>query len=131
MTTWGTSWYTSATGTSSATRSVAELSRPLDQRSTPTSELTASAAAAGASATDPVLIGVVTLTLRHAGVGSRRRRRGCGSERSASARFAQASFWFTCTTSTAVTLYSGQLVAQSEFSVVTTLALVSGKWKVV
>ncbi len=34
-------------------------------------------------------------------------------------------------TSTAVTLYSGQLVAQSENSVVTTLAPVSGWWKVV
>src|ERR1700722_12111686 len=32
---------------------------------------------------------------------------------------------------TAVTLYSGQLVAQSGFSVVTTLACVSGWWKVV
>ena len=32
---------------------------------------------------------------------------------------------------TAVTLYSGQLVAQSEYSVVTTLACVSGWWKVV
>src|ERR1700686_4615211 len=32
---------------------------------------------------------------------------------------------------TAVTLYSGQFVAQSEFSVVTTLACVSGWWKVV
>ena len=37
----------------------------------------------------------------------------------------------TCTTSTAVTLYSGQFVAQSEFSVVTTLAPDSGKWNVV
>src|SRR5690606_13205868 len=39
-----------------------------------------------------------------------------------------------CVTSfawTAVTLYSGQLVAQSEASVVTTLAPDSGKWKVV
>src|SRR3977135_27406 len=61
----------------------------------------------------------------------RRRRAGCGRARSASARFSHASFWFTSTTSTAVTLYSGQLVAQSEFSVVTTLALVSGKWNVV
>ena len=34
-------------------------------------------------------------------------------------------------TCTAVTLYSGQLVAQSEYSVVTTLACVSGWWKVV
>src|SRR5262249_7289220 len=34
-------------------------------------------------------------------------------------------------TCTAVTLYSGQLVAQSEFSVVTTLVPLSGKWKVV
>src|SRR5690606_8577214 len=34
-------------------------------------------------------------------------------------------------TCTAVTLYSGQLVAQSELSVVTTLAPDSGKWKVV
>lgn len=34
-------------------------------------------------------------------------------------------------TCTAVTLYSGQLVAQSEFSVVTTLAPVTGWWKVV
>ena len=34
-------------------------------------------------------------------------------------------------TSTAVTLYSGQLVAQSEKSVVMTLAPLSGKWKVV
>ena len=34
-------------------------------------------------------------------------------------------------TCTAVTLYSGQLVAQSEFSVVMTLAPDSGKWKVV
>jgi hypothetical protein len=34
-------------------------------------------------------------------------------------------------TCTAVTLYSGQLVAQSEFSVVITLAPDSGKWKVV
>jgi len=34
-------------------------------------------------------------------------------------------------TSTAVTLYSGQLVAQSELSVVMTLAPDSGKWKVV
>ena len=32
---------------------------------------------------------------------------------------------------TAVTLYSGQLVAQSEFSVVTTLAPVTGWWNVV
>ena len=32
---------------------------------------------------------------------------------------------------TAVTLYSGQFVAQSEFSVVTTLAPVTGWWKVV
>src|SRR5204863_7893698 len=60
-----------------------------------------------------------------------RLRAGSGAARSASARFCQASFWFTSTTSTAVTLYSGQLVAQSEFSVVTTLALVSGKWNVV
>ena len=37
----------------------------------------------------------------------------------------------TFTTCTAVTLYSGQLVAQSEFSVVTTFAPVSGKWNVV
>jgi hypothetical protein len=34
-------------------------------------------------------------------------------------------------TCTAVTLYSGQLVAQSENSVVMTLACVSGWWKVV
>ena len=34
-------------------------------------------------------------------------------------------------TCTAVTLYSGQFVAQSEFSVVTTLAPVTGWWKVV
>ena len=34
-------------------------------------------------------------------------------------------------TSTAVTLYSGQLVAQSEYSVVTTFAWVEGWWKVV
>ena len=34
-------------------------------------------------------------------------------------------------TCTAVTLYSGQLVAQSEFSVVMTLAPLIGKWKVV
>jgi hydroxyethylthiazole kinase-like sugar kinase family protein len=34
-------------------------------------------------------------------------------------------------TCTAVTLYSGQLVAQSELSVVITLAPDSGKWKVV
>src|SRR5580765_7008427 len=34
-------------------------------------------------------------------------------------------------TSTAVTLYSGQPVAQSAFSVVTTFAPDSGKWKVV
>src|SRR5260370_25831666 len=60
-----------------------------------------------------------------------RRRAGCGRARSAWARFCHASFWLTSTTSTAVTLYSGQLVAQSEFSVVTTLALVSGKWNVV
>jgi hypothetical protein len=32
---------------------------------------------------------------------------------------------------TAVTLYSGQFVAQSELSVVTTLICVSGWWKVV
>lgn len=34
-------------------------------------------------------------------------------------------------TSTAVTLYSGQFVAQSEYSVVTTLAPLSGWWNVV
>jgi hypothetical protein len=34
-------------------------------------------------------------------------------------------------TCTAVTLYSGQLVAQSEYSVVTTLAWVNGWWNVV
>ena len=34
-------------------------------------------------------------------------------------------------TCTAVTLYSGQLVAQSEKSVVTTLACVAGWWNVV
>jgi hypothetical protein len=34
-------------------------------------------------------------------------------------------------TCTAVTLYSGQLVAQSEFSVVTTLAPLTGWWNVV
>ena len=34
-------------------------------------------------------------------------------------------------TCTAVTLYSGQLVAQSEYSVVMTLACVVGWWKVV
>ena len=39
--------------------------------------------------------------------------------------------WDTRVTCTAVTLYSGQLVAQSELSVVTTLAPDSGKWKVV
>ena len=33
-------------------------------------------------------------------------------------------------TCTAVTLYSGQLVAQSEFSVVMTLAPLTGKWNV-
>src|SRR5256886_19262 len=60
-----------------------------------------------------------------------RLRAGLGAARSACARFCHASFWLTSTTSTAVTLYSGQLVAQSEFSVVTTLALVSGKWNVV
>ena len=38
---------------------------------------------------------------------------------------------WTFTAWTAVTLYSGQLVAQSELSVVTTLAPDSGKWKVV
>src|SRR6478735_7803187 len=37
----------------------------------------------------------------------------------------------TTSTCTAVTLYSGQFVAQSEFSVVTTLAPVTGWWKVV
>ena len=37
----------------------------------------------------------------------------------------------TLTTWTAVTLYSGQLVAQSEFSVVMRLAPDSGKWNVV
>src|SRR6185312_11085871 len=67
-----------------------------------------------------------------AGAGSRLgRRAGRGIARSSAVRLRQASFWLTNTTSTAVTLYSGQLVAQSEFSVVTTLALVSGKWKVV
>ncbi len=37
----------------------------------------------------------------------------------------------TLVTCTAVTLYSGQLVAQSELSVVITLAPLEGKWKVV
>ena len=37
----------------------------------------------------------------------------------------------TTSTCTAVTLYSGQFVAQSEFSVVTTLAPVTGWWNVV
>src|SRR5882762_9327951 len=70
--------------------------------------------------------------LDQAGARARLRcRAGCGRARSAWARFCQASFWLTSTTSTAVTLYSGQLVAQSEFSVVTTFALVSGKWNVV
>jgi hypothetical protein len=46
-------------------------------------------------------------------------------------RFCHAEGSLTRTTSTAVTLYSGQFVAQSEFSVVTTLAPESGKWKVV
>ncbi len=39
--------------------------------------------------------------------------------------------WLTFSTCTAVTLYSGQLVAQSALSVVITLAPDSGKWKVV
>src|SRR5690606_454640 len=39
--------------------------------------------------------------------------------------------WDTRITCTAVTLYSGQFVAQSELSVVTTLAPDSGKWNVV
>jgi len=51
--------------------------------------------------------------------------------RSARMRACQASGCSTLTTSTAVTLYSGQLVAQSEFSVVTTLTPDSGKWNVV
>ena len=38
---------------------------------------------------------------------------------------------FATPTCTAVTLYSGQFVAQLEFSVVTTLAPVTGWWKVV
>lgn len=38
---------------------------------------------------------------------------------------------WTSETCTAVTLYSGQLVAQSECSVVTTFAPVTGKWNVV
>ena len=37
----------------------------------------------------------------------------------------------TTSTCTAVTLYSGQFVAQSEFSVVTTFAPVTGWWNVV
>ncbi len=51
--------------------------------------------------------------------------------RVARARSRQASGCVTFATSTAVTLYSGQLVAQSEFSVVTRLTPDSGKWKVV
>ena len=47
-------------------------------------------------------------------------KRSCHSER-----------WLAGRTSTAVTLYSGQLVAQSDSSVVTTLVPVSGWWKVV
>src|SRR5581483_1174997 len=56
--------------------------------------------------------------------------RSCSSVNSR-CRFCHADGCVTRTTSTAVTLYSGQLVAQSEFSVVTTLAPESGKWKVV
>src|SRR5579863_3501795 len=57
MTTCGTSWYTSATGTSSATRSVAALRVPRVQRSTCTSELTASALAAIVGSPGALLIG--------------------------------------------------------------------------
>ena len=39
--------------------------------------------------------------------------------------------WFAGRTSTAVTLYSGQFVAQSERFVVTTFVPVEGWWKVV
>jgi hypothetical protein len=39
--------------------------------------------------------------------------------------------WFSGVTSTAVTLYSGRLVAQSLISVFPTFAPVSGRWKVV
>ena len=46
-------------------------------------------------------------------------------------RFCHSEGWSTRTNCTAVTLYSGQLVAQSELSVVITLAPDSGKWKVV
>src|SRR5690606_31953100 len=51
--------------------------------------------------------------------------------RVAAYRFCQSDTAMARLTSTAVTLYSGQLVAQSAYSVVTTLAAVSGKWKVV
>jgi len=54
------------------------------------------------------------------------------SDTSSSAlRSCQAEIALVRRTSTAVTLYSGQLVAQSLFSVVTTLAPVPGWWKVV
>ncbi len=46
-------------------------------------------------------------------------------------RFCHSDGWVTGSTWTAVTLNSGQFVAQSELSVVITLAPDSGKWKVV
>ena len=46
-------------------------------------------------------------------------------------RFCHSEGWLTRVTCTAVTLYSGQLVAQSELSVVITFAPDSGKWNVV
>src|SRR5690606_21363830 len=67
----------------------------------------------------------------HACVGSRSFVSRCLIGSPVAARRFQASRWLTFTTCTAVTLYSGQLVAQSEFSVVTMFAPVSGKWNVV
>ena len=46
-------------------------------------------------------------------------------------RFCHSEGWLTRVACTAVTLYSGQFVAQSELSVVITFAPDSGKWNVV
>src|SRR5690606_11103369 len=69
------------------------------------------------------------------GSASPSRRRSCSSFCCTSLKrdhpACQVEGWDTRRACTAVTLYSGQLVAQSELSVVTTLAPDSGKWNVV
>ena len=122
--------YWSATGTSSATAAAASSVAPPATRSTGVCSWPPRKAMAR-QVLGVVMVASVTCrwSPAHAGAASQQPLlRRVEAARSSRCHSEGCATGITCT---AVTLYSGQLVAQSEFSVVTTLAPDSGKWKVV